>query len=79
MIKKLLNFIFALAFVFVFSAISGESCSFASGISQIESGIIQGAKGGGSSFDDLLKQVNKVDISTPKDGAVFWTGYRQGN
>ena len=33
----------------------------------------------GSSFDDLMKQVNKADISTPKDGAVFWTGYRQGN
>jgi RHS repeat-associated protein len=30
-------------------------------------------------FTDLTKQVQNADFSTPKDGAVFWTGFRQGN
>jgi hypothetical protein len=32
-------------------------------------------------FDDLMKQVDlrANDFATPRNGAVFWTGYKEGN
>ncbi len=33
----------------------------------------------GRSADEIIKQVQSADFSTPKDCAVFWTGYRLGN
>jgi len=29
--------------------------------------------------DDLLRQVRRADFSTPRNGAVFWTGFHEGN
>lgn len=37
------------------------------------------AEGGTSAFDGLMGQVRAADFSTPRNGAVFWTGYSQGN
>jgi hypothetical protein len=31
------------------------------------------------SFDDIMQQVERVNVSTPPGGAVFWSGFRQGN
>jgi RHS repeat-associated protein len=33
----------------------------------------------GDEFQGLLGQIRKADFSTKKDGAVFWTGYHEGN
>ena len=37
------------------------------------------AEGGTSAFDSLMTQLRAADFSTPRNGAVFWTGYQQGN
>lgn len=31
------------------------------------------------SFNSIMRQVETVDVSTPRNGAVFWTGYERGN
>lgn len=56
MMKRLLNIILAVAITFTFAAFSGESCSFANEVSQIESGIIQGAKGAGDNLSLVSPQ-----------------------
>jgi hypothetical protein len=40
---------------------------------------LNAAKSETSAFDDLMAQVRAADFSTPRNGAVFWTGYSQGN
>lgn len=59
----------------------------------VEVGLLSGGLGRGSavragvaagapenpSFNSIMRQVEKVDVSTPRDGAVFWTGYERGN
>jgi len=42
--------------------------------------LLRGAEEGGTSaIDSLMAQVRAADFATPRNGAVFWTGYRQGN
>lgn len=31
------------------------------------------------SYNDVKRQIATLDFGTPRNGAVFWTGYRQGN
>jgi RHS repeat-associated protein len=38
-----------------------------------------GSKGAATTYDSLMSQVAAADFSTPRNGAVFWTGYSQGN
>jgi hypothetical protein len=33
----------------------------------------------GPTFKGLLSDIRAADFSTPKNGAVFWTGFREGN
>jgi hypothetical protein len=35
--------------------------------------------GSGGAFDDIMQQVEGVNVNTPPNGAVFWSGFRQGN
>ena len=35
--------------------------------------------GGGDVYNAIMRQVERLDVSTPPNGAVFWKGYTQGN
>lgn len=48
-------------------------------IGKVAEGLGTFGKVGGGAFDDIMSQVTHADFSTPNNGAVFWTGYQQGN